>query len=115
MLACTGVAACPRWWLAPDWPYLVEEFIARLADPRRWGSPTTAVYVTRLAVPAEAADIDALRRALLASPDRLTTTSAQFCPHAGLGHLLPQHYGRPPRQRRVLPDAYRALIEPRPQ
>jgi hypothetical protein len=114
MLACTGAAACPRWWLAPDWPYLVEEFIARLTDPSRWGSEAMAAYVTQLPVPLDAADVEALRRTLLAGPDHLTTATARYCLQAGIGHLLPQHYGRPPRQRRVLAEPYRALVDPRP-
>jgi hypothetical protein len=114
MLACAGVAACPRWWLAPDWPWLVEEFITRLGNPSRWGSPTMSAHVTRLAIPVEAADVGALRRTLLTGPDHLTTALARFCLQAGIGHLLPQHYGRPPRQRRVLPEPYRALVDPRP-
>jgi hypothetical protein len=113
MLACTCVAACPRWWLAPDWPYLVEEFIARLTDPSRWGSEAMAAHVAQLAVPLDAADVDALRRTLLAGPDHLTTATARYCLQAGIGHLLPQHYGRPPRQRRVLPESYQALIDAR--
>ena len=24
VVTCAGVAACPRWWLARDWPFLVE-------------------------------------------------------------------------------------------
>lgn len=112
LLACTGAVACPRWWLAPGWPYLVDEFVARLGDPRRWGSPTMTAYVRTLSPPPDASDLAALHQSLLTGPDRLCTAAVRFCLRAGLGNLLPSDYGRPPRQRHALPAGYRALVEP---
>jgi hypothetical protein len=33
VLACHAALRCRRWWLAPDWPYLIGEFARRVADP----------------------------------------------------------------------------------
>lgn len=33
VLACHAALRCRRWWLAPDWPYLISEFARRLDDP----------------------------------------------------------------------------------
>jgi hypothetical protein len=62
--------------------------------------------------PRQATDLDQLRELLLAGPDRLNAESTHYCLRAGIGHLLPRDYHRPPRPRRVLPHAVLALVEP---
>ena len=96
LLAVLGAAWCRRWWLGLDWPYLVAEFSARVNDPARWEDPVMAAHVRNLDWPQQCADADVLHQMLLRGPDRLDTGTARYCLRAGLGFLLPQHYGRPP-------------------
>jgi hypothetical protein len=114
LLASYAAVSCRRWWLGLDWPYLVTEFVARLRDPDRWGDAAVAAHVPGLTRPREAADLDQLEELLLAGPDLLNTESARYCLRAGIGHLLPRDYHRPPRPRRCLPHAVLALVEPTP-
>jgi hypothetical protein len=114
LLACYAAVWCRRWWLGLDWPYLVTEFLARLDGPTRWGSPAKVAHVQGLAPPAQAADLAHLRGLLMAGPDHLDAQTARYCLRAGIGHLLPHDYHRPPLNRRVLPAAVLALVEPVP-
>jgi hypothetical protein len=107
-----GGLFCRRWWLGLDWPYLVTEFLARLEDPTRWGSPAMVRHVQDLAPPTQATDLDDRGRLLLAGPDRMNTETADYCLHAGIGHLLPHDYHRPPRPRQILLNAVLPLIAP---
>jgi hypothetical protein len=114
LLACYAAVWCRRWWLGLDWPYLVTEFLARLEDPTRWGSPAMVAHVQGLAPLALAADLDHLRGLLMAGPDHLDAQTAHYCLVAGIGCLLPRDYHRPPRNRHVLPAEVLALVEPAP-
>src|SRR5690606_1141872 len=101
-----------RWWLGLDWPYLVNAFLVRLEDPGRWGSPAMVAHVQGLAPPPQAADLRQLRGLLLAGPDRMDARTAGYCLRAGIGHLLPADYHRPPRPPRILLDAVLPLVAP---
>lgn len=110
VLACDGAFRCRRWWLAPDWPYLIDEFARRVDDPLRWDDEIAA-RVRSLARPPGAASGDELRRHLAEGPDRLTAEQAAFCLRAGLGALYPGDYGRPLPlvSRRVMQTLWRHL------
>jgi hypothetical protein len=71
-----------------------------------------AAHLRKLDWPKQCADADALHQLLLRGPDRLDIDTARYCLRAGLGFLLPQHYGRPPRVRRILPPGFLDLVEP---
>jgi hypothetical protein len=114
MLAARAATTCRRWWLGPDWPYLVEEFTARLKDPARWGDPTMVTHLRTLVPPPQATDPERLRNLLLAGPDLLDTDTDRYCLHAGLGRLLPHHYNRPPDPRLDQQPSFLILVEPPP-
>jgi hypothetical protein len=111
LLAFYGARYGWRWWRSTAWPQLVEEFIRRLDDPRRWGSAWELVNRRRLGNLPGGATNEELRQLLLAGPDRLDIATAEFCLRAGLSALIPQHCGLPPVQRHPLPAGYLALIE----
>jgi hypothetical protein len=108
LLALYAGRYCWRWWLAPGWPHVVDEYVRRLGDPARWGDPIMAEHVTRMGAP----DIDRgdLRDLLLAGPDQLTAATAAHCLLTGLGGLRPLDCGWPPLPRHVLPRAYFGLV-----
>jgi hypothetical protein len=114
LVAVLGAGRCRRWWLGPDWPSLVAEFIARAKDPGRWRNPAMTAHLRQLDRPAQGVDLERLHRLLLAGPDHLDADTARYCLNAGLGWLLPQDYGGPARIRRVLPDGLLNVIEPAP-
>jgi len=120
VLACHAALWCRRWWLAPDWPYLIGEFGRRVSDPGH-----RAAYAQDAGPPPDVASGSELRDLLAAGPDRLTAQLASYCLRAGLGDLRPADYGRsvPPVSRhpiRVLwqhlagdPPDFRARSGPR--
>jgi hypothetical protein len=108
LLACYGAKFCSRWWLAPAWPGLVDEFLRRVEDPNRWRDPALTEHVQRLGPPPEMLH---LRRLLLAGPDRLSGGTAVYCLRAGIGALSPQDCGLAPSPRRVLPPEYFRLVD----
>jgi len=114
MLAARAATTCRRWWLGPDWPYLVEEFTARLKDPARWGDPTMVTCLRTLVPPPQAADHEHLRELLLAGPDVLDADTARYCLRAGIGNLLPHDYNRPPDPRLDQQPSFLVLVEPPP-
>lgn len=114
LLAAYAAVSCRRWWLGLDSPYLVTEFLARLENPSRWGSPAMVAHLQGLAPPAQATDLDHFRALLLAGPDHLDAQTARYCLRAGIGHLFPRDYHRPPRPRHILPSTVLALVEPTP-
>jgi hypothetical protein len=113
LLALYGARYGWRWWRSTTWPQLVEEFIRRLDDPRRWGNAWELVNRRRLGNLPGGASSQELRHLLLAGPDRLDVATAEFCLRAGLSALIPQHCGLPPIQRHPLPAGYFAVVEPR--
>src|SRR5882757_7457590 len=48
MLACAGAWKCRRWWLHPDWPSQVDEFIGYLHEPMRHPKPEVAAAIPEL-------------------------------------------------------------------
>jgi hypothetical protein len=94
VLACHAALRCRRWWLGPDWPYLIGEFARRAADPGQL-SVEQAVRVRSTGPPPVVAGGSELRDLLAAGPDRLTAELALYCLRAGLGDLGPADYGRP--------------------
>jgi hypothetical protein len=109
LFACYAARYCWRWWLAPEWPRVVDEFVRRIDDPARWRDPSMTRQVTRLDRPDEIRDD--LRHILLAGPDRLSASAAAYCIRAGLGALLPQDCGVQPLPRHVLPPGYFRLVD----
>jgi hypothetical protein len=51
LLALYAGRYCWRWWLAPGWPHVVDEYVRRLDDPARWRDPVMAERVARVGVP----------------------------------------------------------------
>jgi hypothetical protein len=66
LLACWAAATCRHWWLAPDWPQLVDRFVGQLDDPRCAAGDPRALDCER-----PLPDRGQLRRQLLDGPDRL--------------------------------------------
>jgi hypothetical protein len=93
VLACQSALWCRRWWLAPDWPYLIGEFARRVDDPGQ--NVEQPACVPCPGPPPGVTDGAGLRRLLAAGPDRLTAELALYCLRAGLGDLRPADYGRP--------------------
>lgn len=96
VLACHAALRCRRWWLGPDWPYLIGEFARRSAeaDPGQL-SVEQAARAQSTGPPPDMAGGSELRDLLSAGPDRLTAELAMYCLRAGLGDLGPADYGRP--------------------
>jgi hypothetical protein len=108
LLAIFGGRWCWRWWLAPGWPLVVNEYVRRLEDPSRWGDPAMIRHVAGVGVP----DVGGgdLRDLLLAGPDRLSAAVATQSLSTGLGGLRPLDCGQPPLPRHVLPSGYLSLV-----
>lgn len=102
-LACeAGTGLCRRWWLGPDWPAIVEEFVARLDDPRRWEDQTMIDWTSRLERPVDLPGHCTLRALLLNGPDLLTAEWADYCLRAGLGAIIPRWWeSSPPSARHI--------------
>lgn len=94
VLACHAALRCRRWWLGPDWPYLIDEFARRTADPGQL-TVEQASHGRSTDPPPDVAGGSELRELLAAGPDRLTAELALYCLRAGLGELGPADYGRP--------------------
>jgi hypothetical protein len=92
-LSCHAALRCRRWWLAPDWPYLIEEFARRLDNPGQDSGQPAHAWDLRL--PPGVPGGSGLRDLLAAGPDRLSADDAMYCLRAGLGDLRPADYGRP--------------------
>jgi hypothetical protein len=108
LLALYAGRSCWRWWLAPGWRHVVDEYVRRLDDPARWADSVMTRHVTRLGAP-DIGEGD-LRERLLAGPDRLTAATAEYCFWTGLAGLRPLDCGQPPLPRRVLPPGYVELV-----
>ena len=80
LLACWAAATCRHWWLAPDWPQLVDRFVGQLDDPRCAAGDPRALDCER-----PLPDRGQLRRQLLDGPDRLSSQAAEFCARSGVG------------------------------
>ncbi|MES4909577.1 MULTISPECIES: hypothetical protein [unclassified Streptomyces] len=111
LLACHAVGRVRKWWLLPDWPARVQEFLRRLDDPEAWDDRQVA-YHLRQQPPPDTADRYALGQRLLDGPDRCTAAAADYCLRTGLGLLAPSDYGWPGYSRHAMPTACRALVVP---
>jgi hypothetical protein len=107
LLAIYAGRYCWRWWLAPGWRHVVDEYAGRLDDPARWDLSMRR-HVTQVGAP----DVggEDLRDRLLAGPDRLTAAAAEHCFWTGLAGLKPMDCGQPPIPRHVLPPGYLELV-----
>ena len=110
LLAGRGATFNWNWWRSTGWPQLVDEFIRRLDDPQRCGNAWELHPRRRLGDPPGSITSQELRSALLAGPDRMDTTTADYCLRAGLS-LRPQDCGLPPLRRRLLPAGYLNLVD----
>jgi len=95
VLACHAALQCRRWWLAPDWPYVISEFARRVDENPGQVNAEHATHAQSTGPPPDAAGGSELRDLLAAGPDRLTAELALYCLRAGLGDLRPADYGRP--------------------
>jgi hypothetical protein len=102
LLAVHAGRYCWRWWLAPRWPVVVDEFIHRR-------HPAMTNLVEDIG-PRDTSGLD-LRDLLLAGPDRLTASVAAHCLRLGLGQVLPQDCDLPGLPRHALPPEYFRLID----
>lgn len=104
VLACHAALRCRRWWLAPDWPYVISEFAGRVDEYPGQVNAEHATHAQSMEPPPDVAGGSELRDLLAAGPDRLTAELALYCLRAGLGDLRPADYGRP------VPPVTRPLI-----
>ncbi len=111
LLACRGATFNWHWWLSTGWSGLVDEFVLRLDDPKRWHCAWEVSNRRKLGHPPGGSTSEGLRLLLLAGPDQMDAATAQFCLRAGLSALLPHHCGLPPVRRHLLPDGYFRFIE----
>jgi len=108
LLAIYAGRWCWRWWLAPGWLNVVDEYIRRLDDPTRWVEPAMTWHVATAGAPDLGGVV--LRARLLVGPDQLTAADAAQCFWTGLGGLRPLDCGQPPLPRHVLPPGYLNLV-----
>jgi hypothetical protein len=111
LLACHGATFNWNWWRSTGWTRLVEEFIRRLDNPRRWNSAWEVANRRALGDPPNDLTSQDLRSALLAGPDRLNAATAWYCLRAGISALGPHACGLPPVRRRLLPAGYLDLVD----
>jgi hypothetical protein len=111
LLACRGARFNWAWWRSTGWPWLVEEFIRRLDEPRRWNSAWEIANRRALGDPPGDLSSQDLRSVLLAGPDRLNAATASYCLRAGISALGPQACGLPSVRRRLLPSGYFDLVD----
>ena len=102
LLAVYAGRYCWRWWLAPKWPVVVDEFM------RRWHNAMTNRLGDIGRRDTSGGDLGDL---LLAGPDRLTASAAAHCLRLGLGCLLPQDCDLPALPRHALPPGYFRLVD----
>ena len=74
------------WFGMPSWPRRVAAFCQLVENPEdpHWNIRSLAEHGPR---PAEIADVEKLRSALLEGPDRMTAESAEWCVNAGIRYV----------------------------
>jgi hypothetical protein len=89
MLACQGAWMCRRWWLHPDWPRQVDEFVTYVNEPSRHPVSEAAAAIQELRQQGRLANSDEVRRGLLAGPDLLDARTAADSYRLGLVSIAP--------------------------